>query len=174
MTLTAPLAQLASECQSEGLTRQNAERIAAELAAVFGVQSDEVGILRLEKDSLVFVHPAHLENVGKIPLNTSGSMAVRTFNSKRGEISNSFAQTRHTTFFEMIPAGKGTSIPKDSKEKRTIQKMISCPVVAEEKSVGVIQVCRKGSSPLDAGQDFSSLDLQKLLGIAKTLAICFK
>ncbi len=174
MTLTAPLAQLASECQSEGLTRKNAERMAAELAAVFSVQHDEVGILRLEKDSLVFVHPAHLENVGRIPLNTSGAMAVRTFNSKRGELSNNFAQTRHTTFFEMISAGKAAAGSKGSKEKRIIQKMISCPVVCEEKSVGVIQICRKGSNPLDAGPDFSALDLQKLLGIATTLAVCFK
>jgi hypothetical protein len=174
MTLTTPLAQLASECQSEGLTRKNAERMAAELAAVFSVQHDEVGILRLEKDSLVFVHPAHLENVGRIPLNTSGAMAVRTFNSKRGEISNNFAQTRHTTFFEMISAGKGAAGSKDSKEKRIIQKMISSPVVSREKSVGVIQICRKGSNPLDAGPDFSALDLQKLLGIANTLAVCFK
>ncbi|HET6840835.1 MAG TPA: hypothetical protein VFK06_03995 [Candidatus Angelobacter sp.] len=174
MTLTAPLAQLASECQSEGLTRKNAERMAAEIAAVFSVQHDEVGILRLEKDSLVFVHPAHLENVGRIPLNTSGAMAVRTFNSKRGEISNNFAHTRHTTFFEMISSGKAAAGPKDSKEKRIIQKMISCPVVCEEKSVGVIQICRKGSNPLDAGSDFSALDLQKLLGIATTLAVCFK
>lgn len=173
MTLTAPLAQLASECQSEGLTRKNAERMAAELAAVFSVQHDEVGILRLEKDSLVFVHPAHLENVGRIPLNTSGAMAVRTFNSKRGEISNNFAQTRHTTFFEMISAGKRVAAPK-GKEKQIIQKMISCPVVCEEKSVGVIQLCRKGSNPLDAGPDFSALDLQKLLGIANTVAVCFK
>jgi hypothetical protein len=174
MTLTAPLAQLASECQSEGLTRKNAERMAAELAAVFSVQHDEVGILRLEKDSLVFVHPAHLQNVGRIPLNTSGAMAVRTFNSKRGEISNNFAQTRHTTFFEMISAGKGAGGSKDSKEKRIIQKMISSPVVSGEKSVGVIQICRKGSNPLDAGPDFSALDLQKLLVIANTLAVCFK
>jgi hypothetical protein len=174
MTPTSPLAQLAAECQSEGLTRQNAERMAAELAAVFSVQHDEVGILRLEKDSLVFVHPAHLENVGRIPLNTSGSMAVRTFNSKRGEISNSFAHTRHTTFFEMISAGKGAVAPKGNKEKQTIQKMISCPVVCGEKSVGVIQICRKGPNPLDSGPDFSALDLQKLLGIANTLAVCFK
>ncbi len=74
----ASLAQLVTECQTEGLTTPNAERIAVELAAQFDVRRDEVGILRVEKDSLLFVYPTPLQNVGRIPLNTSNSVAVRT------------------------------------------------------------------------------------------------
>jgi hypothetical protein len=173
-TTPAPLAQLATECETEGLTVPNAERIAAELAAQFSVQHDEVGILRVEKDSLVFVYPTRLQNVGRIPLNTSSSVAVRTFNTRRGEVSNSFAQTRHTTFFEMVALEKPGVSKKASREKQVIQKLMSAPVVAGAQSVGVIQICRKAPNPLEAGPDFVPADLQKLVAIANTLAKCFK
>ena len=173
-TTPAPLAQLATECETEGLTIPNAERIAAELAAQFSVHHDEVGILRVEKDSLVFVYPTRLQNVGRIPLNTSSSVAVRTFNTRRGEVSNSFAQTRHTTFFEMVALEKPGVSKKASREKQVIQKLMSAPVVAGAQSVGVIQICRKAPNPLEAGADFVPADLQKLAAIANTLAKCFK
>ena len=170
----APLAQLATECETDGLTPSNAERIAAELAVLFGVQQDEVGLLRVEKDSLMFVYPTRLQNVGRIPLNTSSSVAVRTFNTKRGEISNSFAQTKHTTFFEMVALEKPGVSKKASREKQVIQKLMSAPVVAAGQSVGVIQICRKAPNPLEAGPDFVPADLQRLAAIATTLAKCFK
>lgn len=170
----APLAQLADECETEGLTVHNAERIAAELAAVFRVQLDEVGILRVQQDSLVFVYPTRLQNVGRIPLNTSSSVAVRSFNTKRGEVSNSFAQAKHTTFFEMVALEKPGISKKTSREKQVIQKLMSVPVIAAGQSVGVIQVCRKAPGPLEAGADFGHADLQQLASIANTLAKCFK
>ncbi len=173
-TTPAPLEQLAAECETEGLTVPNAERIAAELAAQFRVQHDEVGILRVEKDSLVFVYPTRLQNVGRIPLNTSSSVAVRTFNTRRGEVSNSFAQARHTTFFEMVALEKPGVSKKASREKQVIQKLMSAPVVAGAQSVGVIQICRKAPNPLESGPDFAPADLQKLVAIANTLAKCFK
>jgi hypothetical protein len=40
--------------------------------------------------------------------------------------------------------------------------------------VGVVQVCRKGTSAPAAGLDFTPADLQKLVGIAGALAKCFK
>jgi hypothetical protein len=174
VTTPGLLAQLATECETEGLTTKNAERIAAELAAVFRVQSDEVGILRVEKDSLVFVYPTRLQNVGRIPLNTSGAVAVRTFNSKRAEISNSFAQAKHTTFFEMVSIAKPAAGEKVGKEKQVIQKIMSTPVIAGDHSLGVIQICRKGLNAPESGPDFIPADLQKLAAIAGTLSKCFK
>src|SRR5437870_7894590 len=70
-TFAPALAQLAIDCESEGLTVKNSEKIAVELARFFNVQQDEIGILRLDKESLLFVHPAQLHNVGRIPLNSS-------------------------------------------------------------------------------------------------------
>jgi hypothetical protein len=173
-TIPAPLAQIATECQTEGLSDKNVERLAAELAAVFNVQPDGVGILRLEKDSLIFAHPVRLQQVGRLPLNNSNSVAVRSFNTRRAEVSNSFAQAKHTTFFEMVSAEKPGAGTKASRDKQIIQKLMSCPVITDDKAVGVIQISRKGATQLDAGPDFVPADLQKLVAIARTLAKCFK
>ena len=101
-TPALPFAQLASECEAEGLSPQNAEKIGHQLAKLFGVKEDEVGILRIEKHNLVFCYPVKLHNVGSIPLNTSSSVAVRTANTRRAEVINNFAQTKHTSVFEAV------------------------------------------------------------------------
>jgi transcriptional regulator with GAF, ATPase, and Fis domain len=172
-TYASALAQLASECAPEGLTVANSGRIAAELAKIFRVQQDEVGMLRLENDNLVFVHPVKLHNVGRIPLNSSTSLAVRTVHSKKPEIVNSFAHTRHSTFFEMVDVSTKPTEKKASKEEQIIQKLMSVPVVSANKVLGVIQVCRKGPTAPAAGLDFTPVDLQKLVAIAGELAKCF-
>ena len=94
-TPVVAFAQLATECEKEGLSHKNAERIGQELAKQFNVHPDEVGILKLEKQSLIFVYPAKLHMVGTIPLNTAGSVAARTATSKRAEVINAFAQAKH-------------------------------------------------------------------------------
>jgi hypothetical protein len=138
------------------------------------VQPDEIGILRVEGESLVFVHPAQLHNVGRIPLNNSSSLAVRTLNTKRPEIMNNFTKAKHTTFFEMVDIGGKQAGPKMGREYQTIQKLMSTPVIAAGKVVGVIQVSRKGPTLIGAGPDFVSADLQKLVGMAGALSKCFK
>ncbi len=174
-TFAPALAQLAIDCESEGLTVKNSEKIAVELAKFFNVQQDEIGILRLDKESLLFVHPAQLHNVGRIPLNSSTSLAVRTANTKRPDVVNSFARTRHASFFEMVDVGSKSKEAgrKATKEEQVIQKIMSVPVVSMGKVLGVIQVCRKGATAPAAGLDFSPADLQKLVSIASALARCF-
>ncbi len=173
-TPPSPIAQLAAACEAEGLTIQNGEKIAATLAVEFRIQLDEVGILRLENDSLVFVHPAKLHNVGRIPLNTTNSVAARTLTSKRPEIMNNFARTKHTTFFEMVDISSKQTLPKIGREYQTIQKLMSVPVIGVGKAVGVIQVCRKGPTLIGAGPDFITADLQKLVTLAGMLVRCFR
>jgi len=171
---TSPILQIVSECQAEGLTPQNAEKIAVELARIFKVRGEEVGILRLENDSLVFVYPAQLHNVGRIPLNASGSVAVRTAQTRRGEIINSFARTRHAGFFEMAARAPKATNAKNSRDEHVIQKLMSAPVLAGNEVLGVIQLSRKGPDVLRAGPDFLPADLQKLVSTAGMLARCFK
>ncbi|HEU5453487.1 MAG TPA: hypothetical protein VFU76_15935 [Terriglobales bacterium] len=175
-TAAAPFAQLAAEFEKEGLTPHNAERIGRELARTFNVKEDEVGILRLEKQNLMFVYPAKLHNVGSIPLNTSNSVAVRTANSKRAEVINNFAQTKHTSVFEAIELGKPKNPGEDRSDRHmhVIQKLMSAPVVGSSGALGVIQVSRKGSSAPSSGPDFTPLDLQKLVAAATALVRCFK
>jgi len=172
-TSPAAIAQLAADCQPDGLTQKNSEKIAAELAKTFGVQQEEVGLLRLEKESLVFVHPVKLHNVGRIPLNSSSVVAVRTVNSRRPEIINNFVRARHATFFEMVDVGSNPG-QKKAKEEQVIQKLMSAPVISMNKVLGVIQICRKGLTGPAAGPDFSQTDLQKLAAARAGLAKCFE
>ena len=179
-TPALPFAQLATECEAEGLSPQNAEKIGHQLAKLFGVKEDEVGILRIEKRNLVFCYPAKLHNVGSIPLNTSTSVAVRTANSRRAEVINNFAQTKHTSVFEAVElsehksAAPGAEGEKSDHHVHMIQKLMSAPVLGPAGAIGVIQVSRKGTSAPAAGADFMPGDLQKLVGCAAALAKCFK
>jgi hypothetical protein len=177
-TPALPFAQLATECEAEGLTPQNAERIGREMAKTFNVKEDEVGILRVEKQHLIFCYPAKLHNVGSIPLNTSTSVAVRTHNTRRAEVINSFAQTKHTSVFEAVELGHkqerqvGGAEPEH--HAHVIQKLMSVPVVGPAGTLGVIQVSRKGTTAPAAGPDFTPADLQKLVAIAGALVKCYK
>lgn len=170
-------AQLANEFEAEGLTPQNGERVAAELAKTFSVQPDEVAIMRLDRTLLSFVYPSKLQNVGSIPLNTSTSVAARTATSKRAEAINNFAQTKHASVFESVELGKKAPVVAGQKVERhthSIQKLMSVPVVGPAGVLGVIQVCRKGESAPAAGADFGPPDLQRLVAIATALVRCFK
>src|SRR5205085_11796235 len=108
-TAALAFAQLANECEKDGLNHKNAERIGNELSKIFSVQLDEVGILKLEKQHLTFVHPQKLATVGSIPLNTVGSVAARTASTKRAEAINSFAQAKHVSVFEAVELGSKQS-----------------------------------------------------------------
>ena len=174
-TAALPFAQLANECEAEGLSPKNAERLGKELAKVFKVKEDEVGVLRIEKQNLVFVYPVKLHNVGSIPLNTSTSIAVRTANSKRAEVINNFAQTKHTSIFEAVQlGGSNPSGGTPDPHINIIQKLMSAPVVGPNGTLGVIQISWKGTSAPASGPDFMPADLQKLVAAASTLAKIFK
>lgn len=170
------LDQLAAECEPEGLTPKNGERIGLELAKLFNVQPDEVGILRLQKQSLMFVYPAKLHSVGNIPVNNSGAVAARTANSKRAEVMNTFAQTKHVSLFETVDLSDKPKqmLARNAPGAKLIQKLMCAPVLGAGGVLGVIEVCRKGTSASAAGPDFSSADLQKLVSTAGALAKCFK
>lgn len=171
-------AQIANECEAEGLKPQNADRIAGEIAKTFAVKGDEVALLRMERSQLHFAYPTKLHNVGSIPLNTSTSVAARTANTKRAEAINNFAQIKHASVFESVelapPKQHQIGGPKDDKQTHIIQKLMSVPVIGPAGVLGVIQVCRKGKSAPESGADFGPPDLQRLVQIANTLVKCFK
>jgi hypothetical protein len=172
-TPAAAFAQIATDCEAEGLTPKNGEKIGQEIAKAFNVQPDEVGIMRVDKANLTFVYPARLHNVGSIPLNTTGSVAARCAQTKRAEILNNFAQAKHTSIFESVDlTGKKHAIGEKT-EHHVIQKLVSVPVVGPAGVLGVIEVCRKGTSSPAAGPDFTPADMQKLVVIAGSLLKCF-
>lgn len=176
-TAALPFAQIASECEAQGLSPKNSERIARELAKVFGVKDDEVGIMRIQKQNLIFCYPPKLHSVGSIPLNTASSVAVRTANSRRAEVLNNFAQVKHTSVFEAVQlSGSGQQVGSERQDRHLhiIQKLMSVPVVGPSGTLGVIQVSRKGATAPSAGPDFTPADLQKLVAAAASLVKCFK
>jgi hypothetical protein len=136
-----------------------AERIAKNLA----VKTDEVGILGLSERwrHLYFLVPEALRNVGYIPLTSNSALAARTARESRPEINNNFSIARHATVFE------GVKTTSDSAE--AIQKIISAPILAGEKVVGVIQISRKGATAKKVGPDFTPGDLGKVLALCKPL-----
>jgi hypothetical protein len=137
-----------------------AERIAKNLS----VKTDEVGILGLSVKwrHLHFLAPEALKNVGFIPLTSNSALAARTVRESRPEIDNNFAAARHATVFEGVKTGSGE--PGDA-----IQKIISAPILAGGKVIGVIQISRKGSNSATAGPDFTQADLGKVLALSKPL-----
>jgi hypothetical protein len=137
-----------------------AERIARNL----NVKPEEVGLLGLSSKwrHLYFLFPESLRNVGFIPLTSNSALAARTVRESRPEINNSFAASRHATVFEGV---KTSGV--DAGE--AIQKIISAPILAGDKVIGVIQISRKGPNVASAGADFTAADLGKVLALCKPL-----
>jgi hypothetical protein len=135
------------------------ERIARNLS----VKTDEVAILAVSTrwQHLYFLVPEALRNIGFIPLSSHSALAARTVRESRPEIDNKFAIARHATVFEGVKTTAETA--------EAVQKIISAPILAEGKVVGVIQVSRKGESLESAGPDFTPDDLGRVLALCKPL-----
>jgi GAF domain-containing protein len=138
--------------------------VAGAIAGMFGVQSDEVAVLALNPASrtLTFVLPEKLRAVGSIPLTSTSALAARTARDRRSDIVNNFAISRHASVFEGVPLGRRPS--------EFIQKLMSAPIVQEDRVIGVVQISRKGESPQDCGPDFKPGDLTALQGLSGLLA----
>ncbi len=137
-----------------------AERIAKGLS----VRTDEVAILGISNRwrHLYFIVPEALKNVGFIPLSSKSALAARTTRESRAEIVNDFSSVKHASVFE------GVKVNAENAE--TIHKIMSAPIVSEDRVVGVIQISRKGANPKSAGPDFTFDDLGKVLALCKPLA----
>ena len=61
-----------------------------------------------------------------------------------------------------------------NKEKNPIQKIMSAPLIADGKVVGVVQISRKGKNGPAAGPDFTIKDLTALMATAGILAKAVK
>jgi hypothetical protein len=144
------------EKQAEPLLPESLERVATAIAAAFRLKSDEVAILEILPSGklLRFVLPEKLRAVGSIPLTSSSALAARTARERRSDIVNNFPSFRHASVFEGVPLGR--------RYDEAIQKMMSVPILRENRVIGVAQLCRKGSSPIDAGPDFTATDLTML------------
>jgi hypothetical protein len=155
----------------KGLTDEVILKAAGEISKAFNVKSDEVAILHLVQNGnvLAFLFPLKLQKVGSIPMSNTVSLAVRTAREKRPEAINSFATQKHPTVFEAVDLGV-----EHNKEKNPIQKIMSAPLIADGKVVGVVQISRKGKNGPAAGPDFTIKDLTALMAVAGILAKSLK
>src|ERR1700736_6149140 len=163
--LVSELEQLAAALQAEGPPNPQISlaSVGEKIAKSMGVRSDEVAILGVSTRwrHLHFLVPLALKNVGFIPLSSNSALAARTARENRPEINNKFAAVRHATVFESVKAATTTG--------ESIHKIISAPILADTKVIGVIQISRKGMDALGAGADFTTEDLRKVLALCKPL-----
>src|SRR6185437_13904006 len=79
-------------------------KIADAVGRVFSVQTDEVAILSVTEDGkfLRFRFPEQLQSIGRIPLTSNSSLAVRTASDKRAEMVKHFNIAAHASVFEGV------------------------------------------------------------------------
>jgi GAF domain-containing protein len=168
--LIADLTRIVDELAKVGATVEIPviAKLAEQISKEFSVKSDEVAILALVggEKFLKFLVPEKLQQVGNIPMTSTTALAVRTARDKRPEVINNFSIARHPTVFEAVPLGPQRGDP--------IQKIMSAPIVMENKVTGVIQVSRKGKTMGAAGLDFTPKDLSDLVAIAQIIGKCLK
>jgi hypothetical protein len=166
LSLASELERLASALTADSTANEklSVSSLADRIAKYIGVKTDEVAILGVSERwrHLYFIVPEALKHVGYIPLSSPVAIAARTARESRPEINNAFQETRHITVFETIKA--------ESLNSAAIQKIISAPILSGERVVAVIQISRKGDSPAEAGPDFGSDDLGKVMALCKPLA----
>jgi len=139
------------------------EQISKALAKRFRVDLDEVAILVVVRNGqlLRFVVPEKLRPVGTIPINSTTALAARTAREHRAEVINNFPAVRHASVFESVPLGR--------EQGELIQKIMSAPIMAGDRVVGVVQVSRKGHTASEAGMDFSAIELKDLTSLSGPL-----
>jgi hypothetical protein len=140
-----------------------------ELSNLFHLRLNEIALLRLHKGLLRFLFPDELKTAGSIPVSSSSAVAAHTAITKKVELYNNFVKVKHASIFETVKLSKDEEL--GAADKITIQKLISAPVLnAEQKVLGVIQVCRKGYDLNSSGPDFTLDDLQLLEFAAKSVS----
>jgi GAF domain-containing protein len=165
-TLAAELERLAEvlAAHESGAPEISMRTIAEKVAKEIGVQADEVAILALAAKSrqLHFLFPEKLTKVGALPLSSTTSLAARTMREGRAEMVNNFTTVRHAYVFEGVRLeGRSTA--------DMIQKIISAPIKAGGKAVGVIQVSRKAANLKKAGPDFTQTDVNNVMALSSAL-----
>jgi GAF domain-containing protein len=151
------------EKQTDPPSTEQLDRVSETIAKIFRLKADEVAVLEILPPGklLRFVLPEKLRGAGSIPLNSNSALAARTARLRRADIVNNFPSFRHATVFEGFPLGR--------RYDESIQKILSAPIVRDNRVIGVVQLCRKGISALDAGPDFTASDLADLKNISDLL-----
>jgi hypothetical protein len=140
------------------------DMIVKSVSQAFSCKQDEVAILLVTGDGrhLRFIAPRPFADLGTIPLTKRDSIAVRVLASKKGEVINNVPMVKHVTFFESV---------KLRDDPAPIQKMVTTPILVGKQPIGVAEISRKGSSPREAGADFTPADLEKAQTTFEPIAV---
>ena len=162
----ADLESLVNAMESGGVApgfRHAFAQLGITLAKLFGVELDEVAILKLapKHKSLKFLIPVQLSQVGTIPLTSTTALAAKTARERKPDLLNNFSSARHANVFEAVPLGRDSS--------ELIQKIMSAPILDGTRIHGVAQISRKARSLALAGADFTQKDLRTLVSLSPTL-----
>jgi hypothetical protein len=161
----ADLDSLVSAMESSGVAPDSdaLAKVAITIAKLFGVDTDEVAILKLlpKFKSLRFVIPEQLSRVGTIPLTSTTALAAKTARERKADLLNNFSTARHANVFEAVPLGRDPS--------ELIQKIMSAPILDGTRVHGVVQISRKARSLALAGDDFTPKDLRSLVSLSSVL-----
>src|SRR6266478_8271872 len=164
-SLVSELERLASAvgAQKPGEQEISLPAVAERIAKTLGVRAEEVAILAVSAKwrHLFFLVPQALKNVGFIPLSSPSALAARTARENRAEVDNRFHDTRHASVFE--------GVKNDALIAEAIRKIVSAPITAGDKVVGVLQISRKGATSTSAGPDFGQDDVTKIAALCRPL-----
>ena len=143
------------------------DRLAVSIAQAFSVEEDEVAILLLRgrRRMLRFAYPLvhYVERTNMFPV-AATSIAGDVLRARRGRVDNDVPHIEHLDVYERIRVKENRPLE--------IQKMVSTPLlIPQGQPLGVMQVSRKGRSSLEAGPNFSPVDLLKLNDLSRWLAL---
>ena len=167
--LERDLVRLLEEAAAKvGVERRGAvlEALASATSKALDLRQNELAILILTRDRtlLEFVYPSELAEGGtnRFPL-VVPSLAGRVAQTGRSVLTNAAHDMPHLDFYERIRIKEA--------RPRQIQKLLAVGVKGSDGKVqAVIDVSRRGDTPVEAGPDFRAEDQQRLERLAAAAA----
>lgn len=150
-----------SEFSAEERFQVAVQRLAAFLAAAFGVEPTEVAILWNRGNTLSFLWPDFLAEAKELPVKSKQPIAAQIFRSGDSFLDNRLAQREHMVEYEFVKDADG--------ESRRIWKMMGAAIIVDGQRLGVLQISRKRSAFSEPGPDFTPGDLELLEKLAARL-----
>jgi hypothetical protein len=143
---------------------EKAKALAEYLSEIFnGVEKNDIAVLFEKAGALSFVYPDNLKSCA-VPIDEK-STAGKTFKNQKTFIFNKFPEVSHISLFEKF-------VKDENSKTLPIQKIISTPILKNGKTIGVVQVSRKGKASKDCA-DFTKEDGLKVLKVLKSIIDLF-
>lgn len=156
--LSASLQSVSGDGEDDAGFRRVVERIVRSVVELMGVNEDEVAIfIPSGSDSFRFAAPLPLyADVSNFP--ARNSMTQQVYSGGAPLVNNEVKVEKPLSIYERAKISE--------RNPRPIQKMLAVPVREGERTLGVLQVSRRGLAVREAGPDFGEQDVEKLVEVA--------